>query len=126
MPDRSDLIETNDHFYRLMRAGDLEGMADFWSRDRLVSCTHPGRAMLIGREAVMGSWRAILTSSPPSIWPGSPMAVISGSTAFVLCIERVDGSELMASNGFVVEDGAWRMLNHQAAFLSAESEKKQG
>lgn len=123
---RAALIDTNDDFYRIMRSGDLDAMADLWSLRRLISCTHPGRAMLIGRESVMQSWRGILTNNPPSIWPGEPTAVITGTSAFVLNIERVGGSELMASNGYVLEDGQWRMINHQAAFLSAESEKKHG
>lgn len=119
MPNEARLIDANDRFYHLMRAGDLDGMAELWARHRLISCTHPGRSMLIGREAVMESWRLILTGNPPSVWAETSRAVLTGKSAFVLTIERIDGSELMASNGFVVEDGAWRMINHQASYMPA-------
>lgn len=119
MPNEAQLLEANDLFYQFLRAGDLAAMSDLWARNRLISCTHPGRSMLIGREAVMESWRLILTQNPPSVWPAAPRPVMTGTTAFVLTIERIDGSELMASNGFVVEDGHWRMINHQASYMPA-------
>lgn len=115
------LMEANNSFYKFMRSGDFPGMEDLWSRRRIVSCTHPGRAMLVGREAVVDSWRMILGANPPAVWPDDPRPVITGKSAFVLNIERIGGSELMASNGFVMEDGEWRMINHQAAYMPAES-----
>ncbi|MEM7059345.1 MAG: nuclear transport factor 2 family protein [Pseudomonadota bacterium] len=115
------LMETNNTFYKYMRSGDYPGMADLWARQRTVSCTHPGRAMLVGLDAVLESWRMILGANPPAVWPDHPRAVITGSTAFVLNVERIAGSELMASNGFAIEDGEWRMINHQAAYMPAEN-----
>ena len=35
----------------------------------------------------------------------------------VLCRERIGTVELMASNAWVREDEAWRMVNHQAAHI---------
>ena len=116
-----DLIEANESFYRAMRSGDIPTMIDLWARRRTVSCTHPGRAMLVGREAVMDSWRMILGTKPPAVWPDEPRAVVTGGSAFVLNIERIAGSELMASNGFVREDDHWRMINHQAAYMPTEN-----
>lgn len=118
---RDLLLETNDTFYRLMRAGDYPSMEQLWADRRVVSCTHPGRAMLIGRDAVMDSWRMILGTHPPQVWPDEPRALITGRSAFVLNVERVDGQDLMASNGFVIEHGTWRMINHQAAYMPTES-----
>lgn len=121
MTPEEQMLEANHSFYKFMRTGDYPGMADLWARRRLVSCTHPGRAMLVGRNAVLDSWRMILGTTPPSVWPDHPMPVVTGQTGFVLNIERISGAELMASNGFVVEDGHWRMINHQAAYMTAEN-----
>lgn len=115
------LIDTNDMFYRILRSGDYPEMDRLWSHHRQVCCTHPGRPMLVGRGAVMDSWRLILMNNPPIIWPGDPRPVITGRSAFVLTIERIEGAELMASNGYVLEDGEWRMINHQAQHMPAES-----
>ena len=115
------LMEANETFYRCMRAGDYHGMAELWARGRDVNCTHPGHDTIIGLEAVLDSWRMILGNQPPPVWPDDPRPVITGNTAFVLNIERIEGSELMASNAFVMEDGEWRMINHQAAYIPAEN-----
>ena len=124
MHDPIDVLATNDAFYVAMRHGDLAGMDRLWARGREVTCTHPNWAMLIGREAVMESWRLILTQAPaPSVWPAECEAVVTGSTAMVLCIERLDGNELMAANSFVIEDGEWRIMNHQALAMPAAKAK---
>ena len=67
-------------------------------------------------------WRyeALLPAPPPEIWPDEPQAIVTGETAMVLCIERVGGAELMASNTFVRENGVWRIMSHQAEPLPAE------
>ncbi len=110
------VLAANDAFYRAMRAGDYRAMDRLWSRRRTVACTHPEWTMLVGRRAVMDGWRSILLDHmPPAIWPSEAHAIVTGTTAMVLCVERVDDLELMASNGFVREGSGWRMLNHQSA-----------
>ena len=121
MSPEEQLLEANNNFYKFMRSGDYPGMVGLWSNRRTVSCTHPGRAILLGREAVLDSWRMILGNNPPTVWPDHPMPVISGKAAFVLNVERIGGAELMASNGFALEDGEWRMINHQASYMPAEN-----
>lgn len=116
-----ELIDTNEAFYRAIRHGDFETMDELWSRTRSVTCTHPGWTLLSGRTAVMNSWRAILTEQPPvQIWPADPMPIITGGTAMIVCTERLDRTELTASNAFVLEGGAWRLINHQAAQIPLE------
>ena len=120
MRDPINVLAANDEFYVAMRRGDLDEMERMWARGREVTCTHPNWAMLIGREAVMESWRLILTqAAAPSIWPAECEVVVTGSTAMVLCIERLDGNELMAANSFVLEDNEWRIMNHQAMAMPA-------
>ncbi|HET7408979.1 MAG TPA: nuclear transport factor 2 family protein [Paracoccaceae bacterium] len=90
-------------------------MDRLWARRRPVTCTHPDWRMLVGRRAVMKGWRLILLDHrPPEIWPVAAQAIVTGSTAMVICTERVDGAELMAANSFVREGARWRLLNHQS------------
>jgi hypothetical protein len=113
---KAGVLATNDAFYRAMRAGDYCAMDRLWSRLRTVTCTHPEWKMLVGRRAVMDGWRSILLDhQPPAIWPVERHAIVTGTTAMVLCTEHVEGVELMASNAFVREGTGWRMLNHQSA-----------
>jgi hypothetical protein len=119
---KRQVLAANDAFYKAMREGDYAAMERLWAERRTVTCTHPDWHMLVGREAVMESWRVILTEhEPPEIWPTEAQAIVTGSTAMVLCSERIGGLELVASNGFVREGLRWRVLNHQSAHAPAES-----
>ncbi len=109
-----DVLEANAAFYRAFAKGDFHGMDGLWARRAPVACTHPGWRALIGRDAVMASWAAILSAPElPAIVCIAPHAVLLGETALVLCYEDV-GAWLAATNVFVREDGAWRMVHHQA------------
>jgi ketosteroid isomerase-like protein len=119
---KRQVLAANDAFYKAMREGDYAAMDRLWAERRTVTCTHPDWHMLVGREAVMESWRVILTEhEPPEIWPIEAQAIVTGSTAMVLCTEQIGGIELVASNGFVREGLRWRVLNHQSAHAPAES-----
>ena len=115
MTETIAVLDANDAFYRAMRAGDLDTMEALWARGRAVSCTHPSGPTIFGRHAVMASWRRILAGQPPEIHADEAQAIVTGRSAMVLCRERIGGVELIASNAWVREDGAWRMINHQAA-----------
>ncbi len=113
-----EILKANEAFYRAMQQGDREAMDRLWARQGQVICTHPGRAMLVGRAAVMESWELILDPRHPlAILCEEPSAVVTGATALVLCVERLDGVALMAVNLYRLEDGQWRMTAHQAAQL---------
>ncbi len=119
---KRQVLAANDAFYKAMREGDYAAMDRLWSETRTASCTHPDWHTLVGREAVMESWRVILTEhEPPAIWPADAQAVVTGSTAMVLCTERIGGIELVAANGFVREGALWRVMNHQSMHVPAES-----
>ena len=62
---------------------------------------------------VIESWRAILRDPPP-IRASEARAHVLGASAFVTCVETVDGTALVATNIFANENGAWRMVHHQA------------
>ncbi len=117
MTETIAVLDANEAFYRAMREGDIDAMEALWARERPVSCTHPNSPTIFGRAAVMASWRLILGHRPPEIRPADPQAIVTGRTAMVLCREKIGPVELMASNAWVREDGAWRMVNHQATHI---------
>jgi ketosteroid isomerase-like protein len=111
--DHEAILAANEAFYRAFRDGDRDAMDAVWARHAEVACIHPGAAPLSGREDVIDSWNDIL-GGPPPIQCVRPQAYQLGDTAFVICGERVPGGVLVATNTFVREDGAWRMVHHHA------------
>jgi hypothetical protein len=49
----------------------------------------------------------------------SPTAHVLGDSAFVVCHEVIEGTRLVATNTFVREDRAWKMVHHQAAPIAS-------
>jgi hypothetical protein len=44
----------------------------------------------------------------------APRAFVYGDSAFVICFEELQGNFLLATNVFVRENGAWRIVHHQS------------
>jgi len=111
----SDLVAVNDAFYQAFNQRDMASMEGLWASSAPVSCIHPGWNVLQGREAVLDSWRSILNNpNQPRIVTGGATVSIFDSIAVVICRELVAGSPLVATNVFVLEDGAWKLLHHQS------------
>jgi ketosteroid isomerase-like protein len=118
MTDRDAVLAANLEFYRAFTARDVAGMDALWARASPVACLHPGWAALTDREAVIASWEAILSNpDAPRIACFDERVFVYGDTALVLCEEELPGGTLAASNFFVREDGAWRMVHHHAGQL---------
>ncbi len=111
--DHGEILAANEAFYAAFRRGDADAMDAIWAQRAEVACVHPGATPLHGREAVMESWEQIL-GGPPPIQCVNPRVHQLGDAAFVICGERVPGGALVATNVFVSEDGAWRMVHHHA------------
>jgi hypothetical protein len=112
------VLDANAAFYAAIRTGDIVAMERLWAVRREVSCTHPSMQALAGRDRVMESWRLILVEGePPPIRFDDPSVILAGGAALVLCTEIVGEAQLVAVNSFVHEDGAWRLINHQAAHV---------
>ena len=113
--EREAILFANDALYGAFAHGDLAAMEALWANEAPVAVIHPGWQALIGRKRVMESWQAILEGpNPPDITCHGASAHICGEVAYVLCYERVGGGFLIATNLFMREDGAWRMIHHQA------------
>lgn len=120
MSDTAELLFANEAFYHVFRSRDLAAMEALWARRAPIACVHPGWQALITREAVMESWSDILSN------PKAPKVDCRGARAhllgelgparlgLVLCYEIIGRSVLTATNIFLREDGAWRMVHHHA------------
>ena len=101
---KQDVLNANTEFYRAFNERDLAGMEGLWASGEDIACVHPGWGALKGREQVLGSWQAILSSMDSPHLEGTNATVhLAGNTAFVVCDEAVDGEppQLVATNVFV-------------------------
>ena len=115
MTDEDAVLAANLEFYRAFTTRDAAAMEKIWAKRVPVACTHPGWEPLIMRDDVMSSWRGILAN------PDSPVVAcedehvfLYGDTAFVICEESLPDSLLTATNVFIREDGAWRIVHHHS------------
>lgn len=104
----------NEAFYLAFASGDYDAMLAVWARDGAISCIHPGWEPLFGHHDVMESWRAILTSPPAVACRDAVVRMQADSVGLVICYEVVRGGILVASNGFTLLQGEWRMCHHHA------------
>lgn len=115
------ILEANAAFYRAFTRGDYAAMAELWARATPVTCFHPGSSLLIGREAVLASWREVLAGPPPFVMRCDHARVQRwAEVALVTCYEGNGElpAHLAATNVFVLEQDRWHMLHHQAGPLS--------
>jgi hypothetical protein len=117
----SAVLLANASFYRAFSEGNASAMSELWARHAPVACIHPGAPMLVGREPVLQSWRQILRADRAvALRCDSATVQLLGVVALVLCYEggEAQPAHLAASNVFVLEEGAWRMVHHHAGPLS--------
>jgi len=118
-------LTTNQAFYDAFARGDAGAIEAMWARRAPVACVHPGWDALHGRDEVVASWRSILSgSSGASVRCSRPSAYVLGDSAYVVCGETIQGSELVATNLFVREDGEWKLVFHQAGPVHRRTERK--
>jgi ketosteroid isomerase-like protein len=113
--DDERILFANEAFYAAFAAGDVDAMDEVWADDAPCVCLHPGAAPIHDRAEIMRSWDHILAD------PGiaemrmhAPRVIGYGDFALVVCYESLGGGSLIATNGFIREDGQWRMISHQA------------
>ncbi|MCA9678197.1 MAG: nuclear transport factor 2 family protein [Kofleriaceae bacterium] len=114
-----EILAANQAFYDAFVHEDADAMDALWARRAPVACVHPGWSALLGRDQVMASWRAIMAGGAPPIRASRPRVHQVGDVAYVVCDERIDDGRLVATNVFVREDNAWRLIHHHASEVSA-------
>jgi hypothetical protein len=121
-PAADELLRANRDFYRAFASGDYIAMDRLWSEHADSTCIHPGWEALRGRDRVMASWRGILRRPLP-VRSRDEVATVLGEVGVIVCVEVLPEGELVATNVFVVEQGRWRMLHHQAGLIARSLER---
>lgn len=118
--DEEQVLEAHAAFYDAFAERDMDAMEEVWAQAAPVSCIHPGWSLLVGREAVIESWRSILEGpAAPDVVCSREFVHLFGDTALVLCVETLVDGQLMATNVFVRELDHWKMVHHQAGLISS-------
>ena len=113
--------QANASFYQAFTKGDYSAMARVWAEHAPLSCVHPGLPAILGRDAVLQSWRQILDQTTPLDMRCDRVQVhLLGDSAIVTCYEGNGDApaHLAATNVFVLENGEWRMVHHHAGPLA--------
>ena len=114
--DTEAVLAANRAFYDAFNARDLAAMAELWAEHVEVTCIHPHRAMLVGREEVLRSWRAILGHpEQPKIVFAAEQPRLLGDVGVVSGREVVAAVPIAATNIYVREAGEWRMIHHHGS-----------
>lgn len=120
MTDDDAILAANAAYYQAFVAGDFDRMCGIWAEDE-ISCIHPGWPVLLGRDAILDSYRSILNNpNQEPIELRNATALITGDDGRVFCIELIGGMALAATNWFRRIDGGWRMIHHQASPIAAQ------
>jgi ketosteroid isomerase-like protein len=115
MSDEADVLAANAAYYEAFSSRDFPAMSEIWAPEG-VSCVHPGWPALVGRQAVLGSYREILRNPRQErIAFRDALVLAEGDDARVLCTELVGEAALAATNCFRRLGGAWRLVHHQAS-----------
>jgi ketosteroid isomerase-like protein len=120
--DEAAILIANAAFYRAFGRGDFAAMSALWAVRAEVACFHPTAPAILGRDAVLESWRQILRNAPSfEMRCDRPVVHMAGEAAFVTCYEGNGDhpAHLAATNIFVLEDGAWRIIHHHAGPLAS-------
>lgn len=123
------ILEVNRAFYDAFAAGDFQTVKQTWSKSDQISVVHPGSVALHGYKAVMTSWELIFENSGPhDIRCINERVYLTDESAYVVCNEVFPEGQLVATNIFVIENGLWRMVHHQAgpAPDSSQTDEKLG
>ena len=116
MPSQEHAIAAaNEAFYAAFAQRDVNAMEELWAQTAPVCCIHPGWGALHDRPSIIASWASILTGDDsPAIRCELVRVRFADVAATVICEEVLGEARLAATNGFVYEDGAWRMWHHHA------------
>lgn len=116
-PAEMAVLAANATFYRAFAEGNVEAMESQWAREAPVACVHPGWAPLLGRQRVMAGWRGLFDSGTAKVSFDGASAHVLGDAAYVVCREIMGDTMLAATNFFVLERGAWKLVHHQATHV---------
>lgn len=112
--------EANQAFYDAHEARDIEAMIAVWHPGDELVCVHPGWPILRGREAVLESWRRILSGPGPNQFILTNESIdVRGDVAWVTLdenlVDRGATGTVAATNAFVTVAGEWKLILHHGS-----------
>jgi len=108
------------HFTQRSYVETWRPLERLWADTDDISCIHPGWPAIVGRMAVIGSWRNIISNPErPSVTCHDAQAIAMETTGHVLCIELIGATPLAASNHFRYIKNEWRLVHHQSTPIAA-------
>lgn len=118
MREEALLHFVNDAFYQAFRERSLGAMEALWAQRLPLVCAHPGARPLYERAEILESWQQILGNPHCPVLECRVERVSQyGELGLITCYEWSRAQPeacLLATNGFVREDGQYRMVWHQA------------
>lgn len=127
--------EAESAFYSAFEMGDISLMNSVFA-DENVYCIHPNAMPIIGRNAVLDSWRQILSNiTEPAFYPEVLHCNVEGdevgNTAIHLLAERIapdhklgtETSLVLVTNTYVRQTNGWRMLSHHSSLPPYEEDE---
>lgn len=120
---KDEIIAVNAAFYKAFSKSDMDKMIAIWSDKANISVIHPGHHLLQGYEDVMASWNDILsTGTTIKISCCNVEIFQQDSVGYVVCNELLAGHTLIATNIYLLDAGAWKLIHHQAGPAPAINE----
>ena len=128
-------------FYDALEAGDVDALMEVWSEDEEIVCIHPGGPRLVGHQAIVASWREILSNGPITVRPSEPQ-VMQGSLVSVhsvlsrvMAVIKTEGTppgakqtshamtiNMLVTHVFFKGAQGWRMVLHHASVTPQDTE----
>ncbi len=109
-------------FYQAFEARDLEAMMATWADDEEIICVHPGRARIVGYDAVRASWEQIFGGEMKlSFRIDDPVTIETVGLAVQSAIEHIVASgntvhgDAVATNVIMRTPSGWRIVCHHAS-----------
>ncbi len=119
--------EAESAFYAAFEMGDIVLMKALMADDN-VTCIHPNSMPIIGRDAVLASWRDILSNiDEPALYPEVLHRSVEGNeignTAIHLVAESIAADHqinsektlVLATNVYIKQEFGWRMMLHHSS-----------
>ena len=119
--DLSSLDAAEAAFYQAFERGDYDAMVQIWDDAEDVICAHPLGPTLAGANAVMRSWKMILSDAGGmQFTPRRVGSFERDGLAITHVHEHISRGEeanqrgvVIATNAYRLRDGQWRMIMHQ-------------
>jgi len=121
---RSEILATNEAFYRAFEKKDIEAMSAVWSQGTGSLCIHPGWNVLRGWKEIRNSWVKIFQNTAyVEINTDIISTEIRDNLAYVVLVENVlqivngrrTEAQSLATNVFEILGGKWYLVHHHAS-----------